>query len=164
MTFLGLKQVIEDQEKALAYLKFLLENIDLDKEALIANISKTAQLEDRISYLESSLVSKEETIRYQSDKIDDLLDQNSFLQKELDKERKILPCDGVWLVQKNVKDSQCMVKLGEVPDPIKLATVWQHESAISKAVVECWELYHEKGRQSPREVTEAILKKITEGL
>lgn len=65
-----------------------------------------------------------------------LLRQVEHLIEELDRERKLFPSDGVWLVESEDSGARSMriAQLGEVPDPIALASIARHSDAIVRAV------------------------------
>ena len=84
------------------------------------------------------------------------------LLRELDKERNIMPSEGVFLVEHHgaSKGYMRIAKLGELPDPLAFAAIARHQQAIAQAIVETWQNHNESWGASARDLAEGIVRAL----
>lgn len=89
---------------------------------------------------------------------------NDTLVRELDRERQVMPSEGVWLVEHHAggKASMRIAKLGELPDPVAFAAFSRHTQAIAAAIVGVWEGHDESWGCSAMDLAEGIVRKLAE--
>lgn len=95
-------------------------------------------------------------------RLDEAVAHIAVLEEQLRKERRMFPADGLWWVSTEPGDDrkQRLTYVADLLDPVAFAAIAAHRAAIAQAVYRSWHQYAEHGKQSPRDVADAIIAAV----